>query len=442
MTRWLRSTTILTGFLLGSALYAQEPGAPAPAGFLGQMDATYVGKVGGLDAWSVQDLDILMVALPNNSGYVSGYAFDLSGEDIGAEATGTEAVDVWQSFGIEKPAGSADAGGEAATDATQTAAEETSGSNPLLSPSDSQALITEALSATATLVEGRSEEEQKQMMIDLIQELEAAQTPEAFRIALLEWREKVTGETILPDALKSITDDDAGKAESLEEPGGETAGLAAQAEPEATPDNQGKADSAIDIIPASIGTAAVTPPWAKPASEATIDVASDDKTRFLDDLRRGGFWFSIGQPDAPAIYMIADPACPYCARAIQSLQDAVTGGRLQLRILLAPLVSERSAGLVAAVLKDENPGMAYWNHALDYAKTGSSDLKLVEFSSLPASFQAGVQRNYDFVAKNGLPGVPFFAWATSDGPKFLSGVAGEEKFDGALTDSFGGEQAQ
>jgi len=160
--------------------------------------------------------------------------------------------------------------------------------------------------------------------------------------------------------------------------------------------------------------------------------------RLLEDARKNALWFSVGSNSAPAVYAFIDPTCPYSARAVAAVSKQIGAGELQLRVILAPVVSERAAGLIAGVLTAEKPPLAFFDHEVDLAETGRSDLASGEFTALPAQVQAGIKRNYDMIRDYRIPGVPFFVYETAEGAKVVSGAPEGIGFPGALVDPYNG----
>lgn len=379
-------TTLFAGMLLTSvsafALQAQE----AP-GFLADTPADQVGDIQGVPVWQVGDTDLAWIVLPNGAGIVAGYVFDHAGNDIGSPLMDMPAVDVWESFSFPRP--------EPVTGA-------------FTSDADQEDLLRETLSMAETVIAGRAEDEQQALLIDLVQRMDAAESPEEFVMAINAWRSDMDAghSGVTPEPLTGI-----GAA-----PGGERPGIVANA------------DGFI-----SLDDAAITPPWQASDEVQPVQVQETPEQRLFDTISNDGAWFSIGADNAPVVYMIADPACPYCARAIQTLQSQVSEGNMQIRILLAPFVSQRSAGMIAGILLSDNPASAYWDHSLAYAARGASSLQMREFSELPDTHSARIRDNYEIVVDNEIPGVPFFAWMTQSGPEFVSGVAQPSRFSGALS---------
>ena len=164
-----------------------------------------------------------------------------------------------------------------------------------------------------------------------------------------------------------------------------------------------------------------------------------DAEGLLDDIRRNALWFSVGADDAPAVYAFIDPTCPHSARAVAVLSEEIEAGRLQLRVALAPVVSDGADDAIAAIFAADDPAAAFVEHEIRVHETGRSGLTGAPFSDMPEAVKRGVRRNVDLIAKHGVSGVPFFVHATATGARIVSGAPDGLAFPGAVSDSYAGE---
>ena len=158
----------------------------------------------------------------------------------------------------------------------------------------------------------------------------------------------------------------------------------------------------------------------------------------LEEMRHDAMWFGIGKLDAPVVYAFIDPACPWCAKAIVSIGEAVTTGKLQLRIALVPIVSQDSPGLIASIMTAAEPPIAFMEHEYSKAEEGRNGLQVGNWSDLPGLLRTKLLDNVEMMKKYKLRGVPFFIFETEDGTKFINGVPEPEDFNDALPDSYRG----
>jgi hypothetical protein len=442
----LSSRAVAASLRAGTALaliatVATQAAAQDAGDFLGNLAAKRIGEVSGMTAWGVEGSD--MIWLKGADGNViAGYVFDGTGADVGSALLGLDPVSVWESLQIPAPSSSSPTGALSwsqvmgAGDVPEPSSTPGSASPvppaaaaPSVAPEDVTRIAEDALSVIEGTLADIPESEKSALVDELVLAISSATSPEDLQLAILRWTEKATGTRVLPEGFKAPSE--------------------AQA-PQAAPADPAGTFKPVPFLPEGEliidpDTGAATPvdqaPWMASTS-SEIDRSNPTPESVLNDIRLNGFWFAVGSPGAPAVYMIADPACPYCARAIGNLKQDVEAGRVQLRILLAPFVSSRSPALIAGILFSGDPAGAYWSHSLSYAERGASDLKTYEFSDLPKNVLDAVKGNYDMVIDYELNGVPFFAWSSAEGPKFLSGVPEAGRFSDALADPFNGNMSR
>ena len=447
-----------TVFLASCALacFGAASAQEVPAGFMQDLPFSYRGNVLGMPAWTLPDNDLLFMVGPDGKTVLTGYVFDTQGEDIGSILTGTPPVNVWESLRLDEVGAAEDAGaipasiepavGEGATltppetglmtfpESVVAALAESQGkpvevgvpaiapANPATTdpattdyakkmesgdPSAEDGASVEAIMSEArTSLEGLTETEKRDLLIDLVQRIDQAKSPQEFQLSLIEWNERVQGRKLISDEQR--------------------AALAAGGTPE-TP------------APADMAPAVAAPVDVAPVKqEVNAEPAKKDGKTFLEEMRKEAFWFAVGDKAAPAVYAFIDPTCPYCAKAMANLQPDVEGGKIQLRVILAPLVSKQAPDAIAGILLSDDIGKTFWEHEQKKARFGSSDLKPQPFSDLPAGTNAALKTNFDMVVENELPGVPFFGWEGDEGPEFFSGVPEAGRFSDARVDPFNG----
>lgn len=438
-----KSRSVSSVLRLGTAM-AVVVSCSAPAfaqtGVIDAFPAKPVGEISGMPAWSVEGSDMVWMQAADGS-VIAGYVFDETGADIGSALLGVEPVSVWESFEIPAPASTPPATEPAQAQTSQTTglswSDVVAGTSPGGSPivieesgtppstvsdatQETTQIASDALSVIETTLAGVPEADKRALIEELMLMISTATSPEALQLGIVRWTEKVTGKAILP--------------EGFEMPEAPTASLSADQVRPVPFDAEGA--RILDSTSAEPAQVADVPPAVQ--ASALPDRENPTSESFLDDIRRNGFWFGVGSYDAPVAYMIADPACPYCARSIMNLKGDIEAGRLQLRVLLAPFVSSRSPSMIAGILFSGDPAGAYFKHSLSYAEKGASDLALHDFGDLPENVVNAVKGNYDMVLDYKLNGVPFFAWNTAEGPKFLAGVPEAGRFADATRDAFDG----
>lgn len=362
--------------LIALPAHAKDP----PAMLEGIPGVTYEGKIGGMDAWSREGDDTLWLQTADGAHVVAGVLFNKRGVDLGAAIRGQDGVKIEDILGE----------GPSVESRTETASTDQPATEPpRLSPS-ADALMASiggdgAEGAASAYLDAQDalsalpQEARTQALISLVQSIDAATTQEEFNRAVADWQQLV--------------------ADLVLENTGATVALPA-------------------------GTSAVS------AEDREVVVASSED-RFLDDLASRTFWFSIGSVGAPTVYAVIDPTCPYCARAMNNMKADVESGNIELRIILAPLISERAPDVIAGILTQEDPVTAFWEHELDFA-AGGRGVDPVSFANLPEDYQGAIRTNYEMAVESDLPGVPYFIYENQSGEQRFSGVPQAGQFGDAL----------
>ena len=194
-------------------------------------------------------------------------------------------------------------------------------------------------------------------------------------------------------------------------------------------------DPARDRLPSPSPAPSIPAAMQAPVSDAS----TPDAERLLEDVRRNALWFSVGANDAPAVYAFIDPTCPHSARAVAVLSDEIDAGRLQLRVALAPVVSDGAGDAIAAIFAADDPAAAFVAHEIRVHETGRTGLKPAAFDEMPEALRRGVRRNFDLIMEHGIAGVPFFVHATAAGARIVPGAPDGLAFPGAVSDGYAGQ---
>lgn len=373
-----------------------------------------VGEIAGLQAWSAENTQYLWLEGPEGE-LVAGFVFDETGKDIGAAAAGTPPTEFAVMTGAISPQEAAagvsatlavkpeDIGLELpAVEAPKDAAEPIADVRVAENGETEVVLPSEAFDVAQEMLEGLPEAERAELLMALVTALRPVQTEEEFIVALKGWQDEVHAKvgTLAPRAV------------------------------EVTPAK----DATEDAAPAAEEAAQAAP---APEAEVTQASAKDDGAdleEFFRETQEDTTWFAVGEAGAPVVYAYIDPTCPFCARAVDGLRGKIENGELQLRVILAPLVSAKAPDTIAGIYLNESPVTAFLDHETSIAKHTTSPVELQDFKTLPNQIAAGVRKNYEIVVANGVPGVPFFAFQTEEGPRFFSGVPKAGELDGALPD--------
>ena len=142
----------------------------------------------------------------------------------------------------------------------------------------------------------------------------------------------------------------------------------------------------------------------------------------LESFGQDSFWIRLGDGEAPGIFMLGDPACPYTARALADLAPDISAGRLHVRLALAPVLSELSRDLSAAIMLDPQPAQAGWAMLLGSAQGAGLPPAAGAAGELGELGEALLEANLDWMRRNGLAAVPHFLWASGGKWQQVSGV--------------------
>ena len=140
------------------------------------------------------------------------------------------------------------------------------------------------------------------------------------------------------------------------------------------------------------------------------------------------FWFRLGAEDSPGIYFIADPACPYCARAVQELAGPISEGRLHLRVALAPFLTAQSRVLAGRIMVHDDPATAAWELFLAPTPPPADAGPAPEIGPIGTAL---LETNLEWMLAHGVSAVPHFIWIEDGIWRRRSGVQDAAAFDGA-----------
>ena len=174
----------------------------------------------------------------------------------------------------------------------------------------------------------------------------------------------------------------------------------------------------------------------KPATAA--QEALDDKVAVLpaaadatELLKQAGWftaWFSAGKPKegAPVLYFMADPTCVHCAASTEKLASRVEAGDLDLRVILAPILSKKAVYEAASIIQSEAPNTAFLTHEKSIIGSTPSTLKVREPNEIEADVVRALQRNVVWGRTNNVKGVPFWIYEGQSGPTIAAGRITDE----------------
>lgn len=418
----LLAALLLSVALPASAQTSTEP--TPPSAFQGQNGLKYQGESGGIDYWffeNNEDADYLIGQNRADGSVSIGYLFDQNGVDISSAITG---------FDPMTPADFIPPGDDADTPASSSAPSSEGDLTPLVpEPGIEQ--------DDNRLLENAPEEVRNELLAQLVEDLNKTTTRDEYEHVLLKWREHVRttlGAGPAPSVPKSIVDQlrktetkapDSGDAET----------------PDSQPDTTPATDEQSSQIDGAEATPAILPnPLAQlmpndPAPQSMgelVETAANDIA--FATLSTESRWFALGAPGAPTVYAVIDPTCPYCALTLADLRDDVMSGKLQLRIVLAPLLSPKAEETIAGIMLSESPGQALFENAEARAGRGGQAIQPRNATDLPEDVRQDLQVNRQNVINLGVNQIPYFVWRTDAGIQTAMGVPQDGQFEGAQSE--------
>jgi len=419
--------------IAASGAIAQQAEVPP---FLQQMDGlSYQGQVSGMDLYAMDGFDGMWLVAPDGRTAIAGTVFSAQGRDIGSAFLGREPVRAFEMGQVEAPvtaegvtpvnpnitlpqnpteqsslltgeeldameAGVSRIGDDIFGDAGNEA------EAPVAEPQDADTAVSAAnvTRDAQEALEGLSPADKDLLMKALVEMLADVKSEAEFKSVVEVWTNEVVrrhrdGTEVLEPASGVVDDSQA--------PAMEDHASAMETGPEAEQ------------------------PVVLEETERTL---ADE---LLDEVRHDALWFGIGNHEAPAVYAFIDPACPYCARAIVNIGDAISDGELQLRVVLAPVVSQNSPGLIASILTHEEPPIAFMEHEYAWAE-GRRFLQPAEWTDIPGQVRDGLLYNVELMKKYEIRGVPFFVFDTEEGARVINGVPNISALSTAIEDPFMG----
>lgn len=180
---------------------------------------------------------------------------------------------------------------------------------------------------------------------------------------------------------------------------------------------------AIEPAP-TVATAAPAPvfssaPISTQAPEAAVAFQAADigGSEFLDAAAKTVF-FTVGLPDRPALYMVADPQCPFCHEAWRTLKNLVFDGKIQVRVIM--IAGLRGSDPIArAILSQPDPSAAWLSGQGSIPNTripAGPDVGSKEWNAA-GNF---LQINAGFIHKFNITQTPFLGYVTPEGAMIAS----------------------
>ena len=182
----------------------------------------------------------------------------------------------------------------------------------------------------------------------------------------------------------------------------------------------------------------VAPQEAAPASASSDDLgipaqSADPEPKEISqpappsllEAMQASFGVVLGSDQAPQMVMFADPASVVCGKAIDYMAPRIEAGELSIKILPVSIVGPDGAGLLAGLLAAEDKLAAA-------RAMGTEEAPYARASTLQPEAMEGLAQNEALGQAARIPRLPFFAYATTEGPIYIDGVPGPEQIEKIL----------
>lgn len=190
-------------------------------------------------------------------------------------------------------------------------------------------------------------------------------------------------------------------------------------------------------VPAAQGQSPAPTPPKQVASIGSETVPNVPKAGSVDELMQQAqdfaMWFTVNKPKpgSPLVYAFVDPTCPHCAWSFEQLKNRIDDNSIDLRVIMAPILSPESAQIAASIMHQQDIGSALRGQLASVIGTGTPAPKL-DPKSFDQNVVAAMQRNVDWMRLNGVPGTPFYLYKTKDGTQFAFGGLKDTQLTGIL----------
>ena len=156
--------------------------------------------------------------------------------------------------------------------------------------------------------------------------------------------------------------------------------------------------------------------------------AAADATELLKQAGWFTAWFSAGRPKkgAPVLYFMADPTCVHCAASTEKLAARVEAGDIDLRVILAPILSKKAVYEAASIIQSKAPDTAFLDPREVVIGSTLSTLKVREPNEIEPDVVRALQRNVAWGRTNNVKGVPFWIYEGQSGPTIAAGRITDE----------------
>ncbi|WP_152027283.1 DsbA family protein [Brucella pituitosa] len=144
-------------------------------------------------------------------------------------------------------------------------------------------------------------------------------------------------------------------------------------------------------------------------------------------------WFEANRfrPNAPVLYMFADPLCSYCSRSLLILKPYLERGDIELRLVPTPILSRLSFELATSFVQEHDPGAAFIRHAAA-APESFRQSDILPHDQMDKAVIDAMARNLQWFRSNGLKGVPFYLYRSDAGDQVFYGQIDDNRIQAIM----------
>ncbi len=170
--------------------------------------------------------------------------------------------------------------------------------------------------------------------------------------------------------------------------------------------------------------AASAPPQAAPTPPPgqTVQTQVSPAERFVSPLNNADVtaalealpWFRIGRDSEPAVYLLADPQCPFCHAAWRALRSRIIAGDISVRVILVGALPGSQERVISILARGQEAGRAWLRGEGSQAEVPVAPPP-AQGSQEHREASRYADANADFARRFNLMQTPWLAYRGADG---------------------------
>ncbi len=185
-------------------------------------------------------------------------------------------------------------------------------------------------------------------------------------------------------------------------------------------------------VPVTGGAVSTTPGI---GSQTVLNVPqASNLEQLMKQAEEYAMWFPMNEPKpgAPLVYMFVDPTCPHCAWSLEHLDPKIRDGSVNVRAILAPILSEEAFHIGMSIMHSDNIPESLLQQAKLAIGSKGTPVKRIDPAQYDERVKQGIARNVQWMRANGVPGVPFYLFRTNQKVEFAFGSLSDQQLATAL----------